>query len=494
MKIGIVVVAYNAEPTLVQTLDRIPADFRQRVEEIIICDDASHDGTFELGRGWAAQPGAPTTHIIRHMKNLGYGGNQKAAYSFAIERGLDMVILLHADGQYAPEVLPDFVEAFERTTCDAVFGSRMMEKGAALRGGMPLYKFLGNKVLSRFENWVLGSKLTEFHSGYRAYRVDALKRVPFMANSNGFDFDTQIIAQLLGVDARIVEIPIPTYYGDEICYVNGLRYAWDVVRDVVEYRLASTGFGTPAWVRRPEYSFKEEEGSSHKVILNMARTAPRSRLLDLGCAGGLLAERLHQAGHYVVGVDYREVGQAHRYVDQFIEADLAKGLPEALVGESFNIVIAADVLEHLPEPQDLLRQITAVLQPGGHVIVSVPNFSHWYPRLRIALGLFGYDRLGILDQSHLRFFTRRSLARLVREAGFDIVEQRTTSVPFTALMGLSRYAVVAQKVGSWLARAWPSLFAYQYVLRLTPHRGDTVHISNGHVPALAPSTSLTNVQ
>ncbi|MGC8628290.1 MAG: methyltransferase domain-containing protein, partial [Acidimicrobiales bacterium] len=417
---------------------------------------------------------------------------QKAAYSFAIERGLDVVILLHADGQYAPEVLPDFIDTFERTNCDAVFGSRMMKRGAARNGGMPLYKFLGNKALSRFENWVLGSALTEFHSGYRAYRVDALKRVPFMANSDGFDFDTQIIAQLLGVGARIVEIPIPTYYGDEICYVNGLRYAWDVVRDVVEYRLASRGLGTPAWVPRPKYGFKEEEGSSHKVVLDMMGTAPRSRLLDLGCAGGLLAERLRKAGHYVVGVDYQQVGQVHGHVDRFVEADLAKGLPEALLGESFDIVIAADVIEHLPEPQDLLRQITAVLQPGGQVIISVPNFSHWYPRLRVALGLFGYDRLGILDQSHLRFFTRRSLARLVREAGFDVVEQRTTSVPFTALMGASSIVSLAQKVGGWLAATWPSLFAYQYIWRLTPHRSETVYVSNGHVTAPMPSTSLTS--
>lgn len=313
-----------------------------------------------------------------------------------------------------------------------------------------------------------------------------------MGNSDGFDFDTQIIAQLLGVGARIVEIPIPTYYGDEICYVNGFRYAWDVVRDVVEYRLASRGFGTPAWVQRPEYSFKEEEGSSHKVILDMMKTTPRSRLLDLGCAGGFLAEKLHQARHFVVGVDYREIEKAHEHVDRFIEANLAEGLPNSLAGESFDVVIAADVLEHLPEPQRLLRQITAVLQPRGQVIISVPNFSHWYPRFRVALGLFGYDRLGILDRSHLRFFTRRSLARLVREAGFDILEQRTTSVPLATLMGPSPIVSLAQKVGRWLADTWPSLFAHQYVWRLTLHRGDTVHMSNGHVPALVPSARLTN--
>ncbi|HEV8064195.1 MAG TPA: glycosyltransferase family 2 protein, partial [Acidimicrobiales bacterium] len=221
-RIGVVVVAYNAESTLLKTLDRIPESFRSRIDEIIIADDSSLDDTFEIGKQWARRHDSVKTHVLRHTKNLGYGGNQKAAYSLAIEHDLDIVVLLHGDGQYAPECLPEIVEPFEHTECAAVFGSRMMYKGAARRGGMPLYKRLGNRILTRFENTVLGSSLTEFHSGYRAYRTDVLKRIPFTANSDGFDFDTQIIAQVLHVGGQIVEVPIPTYYGDEICYVNGM--------------------------------------------------------------------------------------------------------------------------------------------------------------------------------------------------------------------------------------------------------------------------------
>jgi glycosyltransferase involved in cell wall biosynthesis len=238
-RIGILVVAYNAESTLEKTLDRIPKDFRSRIAEILILDDASSDGTFTAGCRWSQLDGMPPTVVMRHTKNLGYGGNQKAGYALAAERGLDIVVLLHGDGQYAPELLPEMVAPIERGECEAVFGSRMMRSGSALKGGMPFYKWLGNRVLTRFENGLLGSRLTEFHSGYRAYSVAALRRLPIDRNTDAFDFDTQIIVQLLDAGMRIKEIPVPTYYGDEICYVNGLRYAKDVVKDVLEYSRGS---------------------------------------------------------------------------------------------------------------------------------------------------------------------------------------------------------------------------------------------------------------
>jgi glycosyltransferase involved in cell wall biosynthesis len=154
LRVGVVVVAYNAESTLLKTLERIPVEFRERIDEVIVCDDASHDDTFEHGRIWAARSDTPKTHVLRHTKNLGYGGNQKAAYALAIEHGLDIVVLLHGDGQYAPECLPDMIAPFETSDCAAVFGSRMMRKGAAKLGGMPFYKRQGNRILTYFENAV----------------------------------------------------------------------------------------------------------------------------------------------------------------------------------------------------------------------------------------------------------------------------------------------------------------------------------------------------
>jgi glycosyltransferase involved in cell wall biosynthesis len=474
-KIGILVVAYNAAATLSATLDRIPQDFRDRIAEVIILDDASHDDTFVYGQSWAQRADTPRTLVIRHTKNLGYGGNQKAAYALAMQRGLDIVVLLHGDGQYAPEVLPDMIAPLERGECDAVFGSRMMDKGAARRGGMPLYKRLGNRILTGFENRMLGTDLTEFHSGYRAYSVSALREIPLEHNHDGFDFDTQIIVQLLHAGKRIVEIPIPTYYGDEICYVDGLRYAKDVVKDVVEYRLAAKGFGTAEWVEKPdEYAFKDGDGTSHAMMLQMLEGAPPSRVLDVGCSGGLLAEHVRARGHWVTGVDYLEIPGVRDRTDEFFVADLNRGLPPE-VGGGYDVVIAGDIIEHLMRPAAALREMRRVLRPDGQILLSVPNFGHWYPRFRVAMGVFGYDRRGILDDTHLRFFTRSTLRRLVRDCGLDILEERATGLPLGQISeGDGRRLRAIRRVDGTLLRIRPTFFGYQFILRLAPHAEEAV--------------------
>lgn len=469
-RIGILVVAYNAATTLSKTLDRIPADFRPRIAEVIILDDASHDDTFQYGQDWAKREDTPKTLVIRHKKNLGYGGNQKAAYALAIERKLDIVVLLHGDGQYAPEFLPEMVAPLERGECEAVFGSRMMSKGAAKRGGMPMYKRLGNRVLTTFENRALGTELTEFHSGYRAYSVDALSQLPIQYNTDAFDFDTQIIVQLVHAGMRIKEIPIPTYYGDEICYVNGMKYAKDVVKDVFEYRLAAKGFGTSNWVPSPdEYAFKDGDGTSHALILSMLGNKPPMRVLDIGCSGGRLAEYIRARGHWVTGVDYLELPGVRDRVDEFYRVDMEQGIPPE-VGDGFDLIIAGDIIEHLSRPGKALEEMRRVLRPGGEVLLSVPNFGHWYPRFRTTFGLFGYDRRGILDDTHLRFFTRRTLRRLVRVRGFDILEERATGLPLGAISakeGLKLKTV--RRIDRSLVRMRPTFFGYQWVLRMTPH-------------------------
>ena len=474
-RIGILVVTYNAESTLAATLDRIPVDFRPKIDEILVFDDASADNTVEAALRWRDANGDMPTTIIRHLKNLGYGGNQKACYELAIERGLDIIVLLHGDGQYAPECLPTIVAPLERGEAEAVFGSRMIVPGAARRGGMPAYKRIGNHILTRIENSLLGSRLSEFHSGYRAYNVTALADLPFKNNTNGFDFDTQIIVQLLDRGKRIVEVPIPTYYGDEICYVNGMRYARDVVRDVVQYRLNRMGFGTHTWVpASSEYELKEGEGTSHAVLLDMLSDAPPKRILDLGCSGGRLAERLRKLGHHVAGVDGIEVEGVRDRVDDFVLGNLEDGVPAA-AGTGFDVVIAADVIEHVTDPLRLMRQMTDVVTGNGEILISTPNFGHWYPRARVAIGMFDYDRRGILDETHLRFFSRRSLLRAVRASGIEVLEVRYTGLPFDRLSsGATLGRRVARRIDRLLVKARPTLFGYQFVLRTRPHHAGSV--------------------
>ena len=186
----ILIVAYNAEQTIARVLGRIPAALAEDYEvEVLVIDDSSQDQTFERTRAVLRSGVIPyPLHVLFNPVNQGYGGNQKIGYHFAIERGFDFVALLHGDGQYAPEVLPDLVRPLNENEADAVFGSRMLEPGAALRGGMPLYKFLGNRILSWFQNRALDSRLSEFHSGYRVYATRALRQLPFALNTNDFHF------------------------------------------------------------------------------------------------------------------------------------------------------------------------------------------------------------------------------------------------------------------------------------------------------------------
>lgn len=471
-KIGILVVAYNAASTLASVLDRIPNEFRPRIKEVFVCDDASGDATYLVGLGYKQLSADLPLTIVRHPQNLGYGGNQKAGYRMAIEHGLDIVVLLHGDGQYAPESLPDLVAPLERNECDAVFGSRMMHPKAALRGGMPRYKYLGNRVLTKFENACLGTNLSEFHSGYRAYSVAALRSIPFERNTDDFNFDTQIIVQLHDAGKRIVEVPIPTYYGDEICYVNGMKYARDVTMDVLGYRMHKAGFGTGSIATAgDEYRLKTDDDSSHgRILARLSHESPKS-ILDLGCSAGRLAEGLRSAGHRVVGVDNVELPGVHERVDRFFAADLDQGIPDE-VGTGFDIVLCADVIEHTRDPYALLMDARSRMRPGGVLIASVPNFGHWYPRARVVLGAFDYDQRGILDSTHLRFFTRTSFIRLCRRAGFSVRRVEPVGVPLELLAeGASPVVRAGGRVEGALIALLPKLFAYQFIFELDGAEG-----------------------
>ncbi len=393
---------------------------------MVVCDDASSDCTYAVGKDYQADGDLPLT-VIRRPKNLGYGGNQKAAYKWAIEHGLDIVVLLHGDGQYAPEVIEDLVTPFETTQCDAVFGSRLMDPGSARIGGMPFYKYAGNRILSRISNAATGLELSEWHSGYRAYRIQALKDIPFERNSDGFDFDTEIILQLLEAGKMIVEVPIPTFYGDEICRVNGMGYAKDVVSDVLRYRFQKMGFGSG------DLLFAEESGKIHsslpagQVDLIKWMEGPPKRILDLACSDGRLGDLLRLEGHTVIGVDAEKFDGVGERLDGFVEADLRQGFPKDIDGD-FDVIIAARTFERLAEPQDLLEKLRGVLAPRGVVVASVPNIAHWYPRLRVLSGHFDYESRGVFNGDHLRFFTQRSFENWLRvQAGGSDVDPAPAS-------------------------------------------------------------------
>jgi glycosyltransferase involved in cell wall biosynthesis len=471
VKVGVLIVAYNAEHTLARVLDRIPSAASLHLAEVLVQDDHSSDDTLRVAREYLDAATDLNLTVVRHDQNLGYGGNQKAGYRYALDHGWDVVVLLHGDGQYAPEAMPDLIGPIVEGDADAVFGSRMLTPGGARRGGMPMYKFVGNRILSTTQNALTGLRLSEWHSGYRAYRVDALADLPFSDNSDGFDFDTEIILQLADADKKIVEVPIPTYYGDEICYVNGLQYALDVVLHTAGHRLGRSGFGRGRLGHIGEpYAFKPSPYSSHGRILEMLQGRGRLRILDVGCGPGWLAEQLTAAGHDVTGIDATEADGVRDRMRRFVLADLSAGLPDT-IDDRYDVVIAADIIEHLDDARGMLADLARHVRPDGSVIVSVPNFAHWYPRARVASGRFDYDQRGILDATHLRFFTRRSFLRAAREAGLEPLQHAHTGLPFDALgaAGPAAPMAVVGRIDRALVTSWPTMFAYQFVYELIPH-------------------------
>ncbi|GAB4132691.1 MAG: glycosyltransferase family 2 protein [Bacteroidia bacterium] len=212
-KLVIVLPAYNAELTLRRTFDEIPFDI---VDEVVLVDDASKDKTSEL----AASIGIK--HVIRHERNKGYGGNQKTCYNKALELGADIVIMLHPDYQYTPKLIHSMAYLIANEVYPVVLGSRILGKGA-LKGGMPLYKYIFNRFLTFTQNVLVNQKLSEYHTGYRAFSKEVLTSINYMANSDDFVFDNQMLSQIIYKDFEIAEITCPTKYFDEASSINFRR-------------------------------------------------------------------------------------------------------------------------------------------------------------------------------------------------------------------------------------------------------------------------------
>ncbi|MBK7409333.1 MAG: glycosyltransferase family 2 protein [Saprospirales bacterium] len=212
-KVVVVLPAYNAAPTLEKTYREIPMDL---VDEVILCDDASRDNTVELAKALGIR------HILQHERNKGYGGNQKTLYQKALALGADIVIMLHPDYQYTPKLIPAMVSIIGDDLYAVVLGSRILGNGA-LKGGMPLYKYIANRLLTLVQNLLVGHKLSEYHTGYRAFGREVLENIRFMENSDDFVFDNQLLSQVIYADFGIGEVTCPTKYFKEASSINFSR-------------------------------------------------------------------------------------------------------------------------------------------------------------------------------------------------------------------------------------------------------------------------------
>ena len=463
----IFIVAYNAEKTIESVLDRIPPELRVPNVEVLIIDDFSKDATFQAGLAREKQAGAFKITMLRNQQNQGYGGNQKLGYRYAIDQGFDIVALVHGDGQYAPEKLPDLVRPFLTDEADAVFGSRMINKGDALKGGMPLYKWVGNQVLTNFQNALLGSSLSEFHSGYRLYSTKALAKIPFERNSNDFHFDTDIIVQLHFAKMRILEIPIPTFYGDEICHVNGMKYAWDIFRTMLRAKFHDKNllYDRKFDVGQVEltYDLKLGFASSHTFAIESVQ--PGAHVLDIGCGQGYVAAELAKTAGQVAGIDQYVPAEMPAPNVRLTRWDLDAGEFPVDVSQ-FDQIFMLDVIEHLHDPEVFMEHLRAATRhKRPEIVLTTANIGFFITRFMLLLGHFNYGRKGILDRTHTRLFTFNSLKELFAQTGYQVLEVRGIPAPFPKAIGdnfVGRFLVWANQL---LISVFKGLFSYQIYLR-----------------------------
>lgn len=468
-RILIFIVAYEAQATLEKVLDRIPEEVFHHDTEILVIDDSSKDKTFEIGVKYSESKKYPIT-ILYNEENQGYGGNQKLGYSYAIKNNFDIVVLLHGDGQYAPEYIPALIEPLLDNSADAVFGSRMLTKGAAQKGGMPLYKFIGNKILTKIQNFLLQTNFSEFHSGFRVYSVAVLSKIPFQYNSNDFHFDTEIIIQLVMGNFKIKELSIPTYYGDEICRVDGIKYAKNVIFTTLTSLFYKINL---SYDRKFDlhtntnlfYDLKLGYKSSHTLAINEIMQG--SRVLDIGCGPGNFARELQKKSCIVAGIDKYEP-EGKKIFENFYLWDEAKDIIMHNV-DTYNCILLLDIIEHLSKPEkflDNLRRISKTTKPK--FIITTGNVAFFITRLQLFIGNFNYGKRGILDLTHSRLYTFKTLRRLFEQCGYKIEKLQGIPAPFPKAMGLNLFSKILLFINDFLIVISKGLFSYQIFMVASP--------------------------
>lgn len=461
------VVCYNAEEFIESVLERIPEDIwhpREFTTEVLIIDDESADQTFYRALDFTRRHQDLKITVLHNPHNQGYGGNQKIGYHYAIRNDFDVVVMLHGDGQYPPEYLGQMVQPILDGRAEAVFGSRMLHKSDALKGKMPLYKWIGNQILTSFQNWILNADLSEFHTGYRAYKVSTLAELPFAYNSDYYDFDTDIIIQFLQSGQRIVEIPIPTFYGKEISRVNGFAYGAMILSSSIRSRVVRLGiFYHPKFdyvsPNESPYTSKLGYPSSHEFASQYVSTG--ATILDIGNGSSFISDALAAKQVKVITVGRGHSSEIRRHVAQGIEA-IIEHYDFRAQSEPVSTILLLDIIEHLKSPETLLCALReGFSRDKPIVIITTANVAFAPIRFGLLIGNFNYNRRGILDFDHSRLFTFRSLKQTLLNMGYEILEERGIPAPYPLAVGDGRLARMLLAVNSFLIHISKSLFSYQ---------------------------------
>ena len=443
------------------------------IDEFIVC----YSQTFEGIEQHSSKPKIQKDHlgikVTHYSLNLGHGGDQKVVYKSIAEVESGVVVVINGESRFSLDVINKFAQPIISGDADVVLGNLQTAKNDSSAKNM---RSLGN-YLSRFStllnNFLGGTKFLDWHSGYRAYSTASLNSINFVECPDGLSFDTDVLLQLNSAGFRIAEVKVDTHFGPNRSRKIGLTTAVSSLMTVARHRLKIMGFSSSN-VMRASYRFKFNEYSSHSKLRDVLQNISKSKILDLGCADGQLSEVAASLGHEVTAVD---IEQAPKFTNQitFFQSDLENGLPNDLTGK-FDVVLCADVLEHLRKPDILLFELLPRLSDNGMILVSIPNFGHWYPRIRTFIGRFDYDARGILDQTHLRFFTRNSFTKMATKAGYKVKRIAVTGTPFEVMLREAprrrfSWTFLISTLSNFdrmFCKIRPTLFGYQFIFELTP--------------------------
>jgi glycosyltransferase involved in cell wall biosynthesis len=487
MRLLIFILSYNAERHIESVFEDIPPRYKNNADtQILLIDDVSVDKTVEVARAWVTRTGLTNVRIFRNSINQGYGGNQKVGYTYAIREGFDVVVMLHGDNQYTPKALPELLAPFERDPdIDCVLGVRFGQRYSPLRGGMPLYKYVGNRILTTVQNRLANAELSEWHTGYRAYSTAALSKTGFALNTNDFHFDTEILLQFIRSNAKVVEVNIPTHYGDEICHVDGLRYAKDVIKASFKFMLQKYNlfydvrYHPEVIFSKPDYTFDsvfDRNGgpsNPHLVVCQDPSLIPaEARVLDIGCSHGWVSDELVRRGCQVTGTDTMSPAKVSTTLSRYEQIDLETEehrLLELVREGDFDVILMIGVVERLSIPERLLLHLSSLpRERAPRFVFGAANVAFLAVRLMLLFGHFNYVDRGILDFRHKRLFSVHTLRTMLEQTGFLVQREIFIPFPFEVLGFGPRVTRFLKRVNMALIKMRPRLFAFQIVIEALP--------------------------
>jgi len=462
LRVALLFAGWSRGADLAALLRRIPDGLLREVDTIYAIPEVD---SLDAGQFTDLRAEFPALKVLLPRFGGQPGRRLKLAMCCAMRAGCDLIVTLDTDAGHAPEYLARLLAPFANEEVACVIGSRLREHAATV----PLLHRLGLRLATGVQNQMLGSALSDAHSGFRAYRTSALATLPFRNNSDNFVFETELVIQHVTDKKRIEEVAVPSERSPRIW--RGALYGWlsflTVIRALANrvHLVYHPKFDLEG--AKPSYRYKEAPTSLHQFVIRR-HSEPGIKVADVGAGSARVSQTLHAAGAEVIAIDHHQPSSelTFGYVGADLNQDFAAKIIASLHGPA-DKVLALDVIEHLLRPEHGMAEIHRALRPGGTLIASTANIAFIAIRLSLALGQFNYGKRGILDVTHTRLFTIRSFCRALEGEGFRIDKVRGFGPPIEDVIGSSFVLRCLDRIAGGLARVWPSMFAYQFLVEAT---------------------------